>query len=115
MAYCELDDVKARFRLGESDTLDDAWIQDCIDATAGLIDQALDRIDDAADLDADWQVTLLKIANTNAAIEMLRRPPFGIVDGWSDVGPVRVSSDPLAGVRGLLIPLKDDESQWGFA
>ena len=112
MAYCDLDDVKAKARIGDADTLDDDRIPDAIDAAALLIDTHLDRPDDADEF-TDDELTLLKIVNVGLALELLGRPSWGVLGGWSDSGiAVRVAADPTSGWKHMLRPLKP---RWGFA
>lgn len=111
MAYCTADDVKAKARLGETDTLDDARIPDAIATAALLIDAYLDRPTDAAAF-TDDEESLLLIVNAGLALELLGRPLWGVAGLWGDGGPVRIASDPTTTWKGMLRPLKP---RWGFA
>jgi hypothetical protein len=111
VAYCDVDDVKAKARLGEGDTLDDARIPDAIAAAALLIDAHLDRPATAAAFTAD-ESSLLLLVNVGLALELLGRPLWGVIGGWGDVGPVRVAADPTYAWKYMLRPLK---LTWGFA
>lgn len=111
MAYCDVDDVKAKARLGAADELDDARIPDAITTAALLIDAYLDRPTDAAEFTAD-ELALLLTVNVGLALEVLGRPLWGVAGIWGDGGPVRIASDPTYTWKGMLRPLKP---RWGFA
>jgi hypothetical protein len=102
VAYCTVADVKARARLGPTDTLDDARVQDCVDATARLIDDFYGWPADPPVVPDAATTAILRQANIKAALELVSSPTFGIYSTYEDIA-VRVSPDPLAGVRGLLL------------
>ena len=70
-----------------------------------LVDTYLDRADDPLIAPAPGPVN---DACVQVTIELYRRKdaPFGVLNTWSesDVGPVRIGTDPLKGVEGLLAP-----------
>lgn len=79
-----------------------------IPSAAGLVAAYLDR--DADPLPAAPPMhPLVRTAMTNLTVELYRRKdaPFGVLNAWSpDDLALRVSSDPMRGVVGLLLPLK---------
>jgi len=102
-----LADVLDVLRLPSTD--DDAdRIEQLIPTAADRIRAFIDRDDDPLP-DAPPMHPLIRTSMTNAVIEMYRRKdaPFGVLNAWSpDEVAVRITTDPLRGVRGLLLPLK---------
>jgi hypothetical protein len=70
-----------------------------------LVDTYLDRADDPLVAPAPQPVT---DAAVQVTVELYRRKdaPFGVLNSWgeSDVGPVRIGTDPLKGVEQMLAP-----------
>jgi hypothetical protein len=70
-----------------------------------LVETYLDRTDDPLVAPAPGPVT---DACVQVTIELYRRKdaPFGVLNTWSesDVGPVRIGTDPLKGVEQMLAP-----------
>ena len=83
-------------------------IEALIPAAANLAQAYLDR--DADPLPAAPPMhPLVRTAMTNLTVELYRRKdaPFGVLNAWSpDDLALRVSSDPMRGVVGILLPLK---------
>jgi hypothetical protein len=84
---------------------------------AELAVEATELVDGYLDLEAPYDVipSLVEGSAVTVTVELYRRKdaPFGVSDAWSaDGGVVRVSSDPLRGVRGLLGRYK---GRWGVA
>lgn len=101
-----LADVLDVLRLPSTD--DDAdRIEQLIPTAADLIEAFIDRAEPLPD--APPMHPLIRTAMTNATIELYRRKdaPFGVLNAWSaDEVAIRITSDPLRGVRRLLLPLK---------
>lgn len=85
------------------------------DRVEALIPTAADLVQAYLDRDADPLPAappmhpLVRTAMTNLTVELFRRKdaPFGVLNAWSpDDIALRVSSDPLRGVVGILLPLK---------
>jgi hypothetical protein len=70
-----------------------------------LVDDYLDRADDPLVSPAPQPVT---DATVQVTCELYRRKdaPFGVLNSWSesDIGPVRIGTDPIKGVELLLAP-----------
>lgn len=102
-----LADVLDVLRLNSTD--DDAdRIEALIPSAADLVESFIDRADRPLP-DAPPMHPLIRTAMTNVTIELFRRKdaPFGVLNSWSpDEVTVRISSDPLRGVRKMLLPLK---------
>jgi phage gp36-like protein len=114
MPYCTVADVKALARLGPADTLDDARAAVCVTAASELIDAYLGwpvAAPTSAPTPAD--LALLQLAATQVALELLRRPAYGITGAYDDAGAVRVGADVLAGVTGILAGV--GRTVWGMA
>jgi hypothetical protein len=80
-------------------------VDDAADSAIRLVEQYLDRADDpfvGAMPDPVLRACVI------VTIELFRRKdaPFGVLNSWSDsdVGPVRIGTDPLKGVEQLLMP-----------
>lgn len=91
-----------------SSDVDADRIEALIPTAADLVQAYLDR--DADPLpDAPPMHPLVRTAMTNLTVELFRRKdaPFGVLNAWSpDDIALRVSSDPLRGIVGILLPLK---------
>lgn len=100
-------DVLDVLRIDPTD--DDAdRIEQLIPTAADLIETFLDRDTDPLPA-APPMHPLVRTGMTNVTIELFRRKdaPFGVLNAWSaDEGPVRITTDPLRGVRKILLPLK---------
>jgi hypothetical protein len=83
-------------------------IEALIPTSANLVASYIDR--DADPLPAAPPMhPLVRTAMTNLTVELFRRKdaPFGVLNAWSpDDIALRVSSDPLRGIVGILLPLK---------
>lgn len=98
-----IDRVRSVLRLASGDVDDEAL--------GHAVAEACALIDDELDLVTPFVVipVLLEGAAVDLAVERYRRKdaPFGVADAWSiDGGLVRLSSDPMKGVRGLCAPYK---------
>lgn len=112
VTYCDPTDVMAVLRLSPGD-IDASRVDEATNTAAAAIRFFVWGYSPAIwPLPAD-QGWLIRQANITVAVEEYRRPgiAFGLLDQWTDVGPVRVGSDPLAGVYATLMPLKAD---WGI-
>lgn len=81
----------------------------------GLIAQHLDRADDAEAITDAVQLALLRDAHGKLTTELYLRKDahFGVMNAYVDEDQAfRIGSDPLAGIRHLLIGAK---AQWGLA
>jgi len=99
-------------RLDPSDD-DAARVEAVVPSAVQLVDDYLDRADDPLVgavpqpvVDATVQVT----------VELYRRKdaPFGVLNTWSesDIGPVRIGTDPLKGVEQMLAPYAHRYGVW---
>lgn len=83
-------------------------------AEAGdLICLELDRLDPIPDIEPGVPPPPLRGAHRDVTVTLWRRKdaPDGVVNAWStDVIPVDISADPLAGVRARITPFKGG---WG--
>jgi hypothetical protein len=91
-------------RLDAADA-DVSRVEDVAGSAVLLVDAYLDRADDPLISPAPSPVV---DACVQVTIELYRRKdaPFGVLNTWSesDVGPVRIGTDPIKGVEQMLAP-----------
>jgi hypothetical protein len=94
----------AVMRLDPAD-VDAARVESAAVSAMQLVDDYMDRADDPLVLPTPQPV---EDATVQVTIELFRRKdaPFGVLNTWSesDVGPVRIGTDPMKGVEMLLAP-----------
>lgn len=104
-----------RFAPGD---LDEQRVQRKARVAAGLIAQHLDRkVDDEGDpipITDPVELELLHDAHGQLTTELYLRKDaaFGVMNAYSEDQAYRIGSDPLAGIRSMLIGSKQ---QWGIA
>lgn len=116
-------DALATLRLAPGD-MDQARIDRCAEAAAGIIGAYLDRpdlVDPPTDefpllpITDPFHLMLLREAMGRLTAELYLRKdaPFGVFDAFDqDSSSYRIGSDPLAGIRHLVMPMK---ARWGIA
>lgn len=86
----------------------------CAKAAGFHISTFLDRTEPIPGIVAGDPPEDLRFAHAQVTVELFRRKdaPFGVLDAWSpDTGVARIGTDPLAGVKNMILPYR---ARWGI-